>query len=122
MRAAKKDANHNSLALAFQRQGYVAKDSHRHGEGFPDFAVGAHGISIAVASIEDQIAIAQVVRRALLDHNIPHKIVPGFTMLVEAKIGKNDLTPDERGWWNTWRGCAVILYDERVVENEFRIE
>jgi len=122
MRAAKKDANHNSLALAFQRQGYIAKDCHRHGDGFPDFVVGEYGISIAVSSIEDQISLAQVVRRALLDSGIAHKIVPGFTMLVEAKIGKNDLTPDERTWWNTWRGCAVIINDERVVENEFRIE
>lgn len=122
MHAASKDQNHNSLVLAFEHQGYVTKDCHKHGGGFPDFVVGSHGVSVAVGNIEDQVAIAQIIRRALRDSGIAHRIVPGFTMLVEAKYGNNRLTPDEKAWWNTWKGCAIILYDERVVENEFRIE
>lgn len=37
----------------------------------------------------------------------------GLNVLVECKMPKEKLTPDEAEFWETWPGPKVIVYDEQ---------
>ena len=54
MRAAKKDANHNEVAAYLEARGWSCEDCHRHGDGFPDLAVGRPGFACLVEVKQDK--------------------------------------------------------------------
>lgn len=85
-RYGKTDANHKSVVEAFRKLGCSVLSLAPLGKGAPDLAVGYAGI----------------------------------TFLVEVKDGtkspsKRELTPDQREFWDTWKGGVRLVNDMDAV-------
>jgi len=108
MIAKKKDESHNGVADVFRSMGYTVADSHKHGEGFPDIAIGHMGISIAVNASEYDEVMTRVAE-LIKSMGVNAAIFTGVTALIEIKTGKGGLSQAEKKWWSVWDGAGDIL-------------
>lgn len=80
-RAAKKDANHNTIARALRDVGYLVHETHQLGSGYPDLTVGG---------IDRRTGARRV-------------------WLVEVKDAGGSLTPDEETFHQAWAGYVAVV-------------
>lgn len=68
----------------------------------------------------NQTAIVEALRAAgcsvvilsSLGHGVPDLLCgyQGRAMVLECKVEKGRLTPDEARWWDDWRGPGMVVY------------
>lgn len=81
----KVDANQGEIVQALREAGASVTDLHEVGKGCPDIVVG------------------WIDRKSLIPH----------TVLMEIKTENGRMTPEEKDWWATWQGHALVIRSPR---------
>jgi hypothetical protein len=87
-RAARKDANHNTIADLFTAAGCSVADTSQLGKGFPDMVIGLCGINVLI-EVKD-------------GGKVP---------------SKQKLTDDEFKFFHNWRGWVAVVRDDKDALN-----